>query len=119
VPVFSARWRATNAPGSVCECAGEQGDASALAHFEKARALEAEGDLAKAREEYLAGETWTSCDSAHPIRQPLIRETRPRPTERTSVDVQGANGPRRRVADSSGSVLMLEHVHPNAEAISR
>jgi hypothetical protein len=32
----------------------EQGEASALAHFEKARGLEAEGDLAKAREEYLA-----------------------------------------------------------------
>jgi len=96
----------------------EQGESSALAHFEKARVLEAGGALTKAREEYLAAKDRDELRFRAPESfNALIRELA-EANGAHLVDVQGAL-----VAASRngiiGSDLMLEHVHPNAEGYFR
>jgi len=96
----------------------ERGEASALVHFEEARRLEASGDVAAARAEYLAAKDRDELRFRAPESfNALIREVA-RERGATVVDVQAA------MAAASpggiiGATLMLEHVHPNVEGYFR
>jgi tetratricopeptide (TPR) repeat protein len=96
----------------------EQGDLSALARFERGRALEAAGDFAAARVEYLAAKDRDELRFRAPQAfNDVIRETAAA-ADATVVDVQGALA----AASSNGIIgadLMLEHVHPNVEGYFR
>jgi tetratricopeptide (TPR) repeat protein len=86
----------------------------ASVRFEQARALEAAGDHAAARVQYLAAKDRDELRFRAPeAGNDVIRETAAR-SGATVVDVQGAL-----VAVSThgiiGAELMLEHVHPNVE----
>jgi hypothetical protein len=97
------------------------GDAAAdgaQAHFDKARTLEAAGDHAAARTEYLAAKDRDELRFRAPEAcNDVIREAAAK-SGATVVDVQAAL-----VAASShgiiGTELMLEHVHPNVEGYFR
>jgi lysophospholipase L1-like esterase len=92
----------------------EAGDASALARFERARQLEASGDFAAARSEYLAAADRDELRFRAPQTfNTVIRETAAA-AGATVVDVQAAFA----AASDNGIIgagLMLEHVHPNVE----
>jgi len=96
----------------------ERGDASALARFAEARRLEATGDMAAARAEYLAAKDRDELRFRAPEAfNALIREVAKARGARV-VDVQAA------LAAASpggtiGSTHMLEHVHPNVEGYFR
>ena len=92
----------------------ELGETSALAHFENARGLEAEGYLAKAREEYLAAKDRDELRFRAPESfNALIRELAETDGAHL-VDVQAAMAAASRDG-IIGSDLMLEHLHPNVE----
>lgn len=96
----------------------ERGESSALAHFENARRLEATGDLAGARTEYLAAKDRDELRFRAPESfNALIREVAEDYGARL-VDVQAAMAAASR-GGIIGSELMLEHVHPNAEGYFR
>ena len=92
----------------------EAGEDSALVRFERARTLEADGDYAAARTEYLAASDRDELRFRAPQAfNAVIRETAAA-TGATVVDVQAAFA----AASSNGIIgaeLMLEHVHPNVE----
>jgi tetratricopeptide (TPR) repeat protein len=96
----------------------ERGEASALARFEEGRRLEASGDMAAARVEYLAAKDRDELRFRAPESfNALIREVAAARGARV-VDVQAA------LAAASpggiiGSTLMLEHVHPNVDGYFR
>jgi tetratricopeptide (TPR) repeat protein len=96
----------------------ERGDTSALARFAEARRLEATGDMAAARAEYLAAKDRDELRFRAPEAfNAAIREVAAIRGARV-VDVQAA------LAAASpggiiGSTLMLEHVHPNVEGYFR
>jgi tetratricopeptide (TPR) repeat protein len=96
----------------------EQGDLSALARFERARALDAAGDFAAARVEYMAAKDRDELRFRAPQAfNDVIRETATA-SDATVVDVQGALA----AASNNGIIgadLMLEHVHPNVEGYFR
>ncbi len=92
----------------------EQGESSALVHFENARRLESQGDLARAREEYLAAKDRDELRFRAPESfNAVIRDLAQAHGARL-VDVQGALSAASRDG-IIGSELMLEHVHPNTE----
>ena len=92
----------------------EAGESSALVRFERARELEASGDHAAARAEYLAASDRDELRFRAPQAfNEVIRETAAA-AGATVVDVQAAFA----AASSNGIIgagLMLEHVHPNVE----
>ena len=91
---------------------------SAAAHFEKARALEAAGQPAEARREYLAAKDRDELRFRAPEAfNDLIREVAAT-RGATVVDVQGALAAASRNG-IIGAELMLEHVHPNVEGYFR
>jgi tetratricopeptide (TPR) repeat protein len=96
----------------------ERGEASALARFEQARRLEAAGEMAAARAEYLAAKDRDELRFRAPESfNALIRDVAGARGAQV-VDVQAA------LAAASpggiiGSTLMLEHVHPNVEGYFR
>jgi tetratricopeptide (TPR) repeat protein len=92
----------------------EAGENSALVRFERARQLEASGDHAAARAEYLAALDRDELRFRAPQAfNEVIRETA-EAAGATVVDVQAAFAA---AADNGiiGAGLMLEHVHPNVE----
>ena len=96
----------------------EKGEASALARFEHARGLEAGGDFAAAREEYLAAKDRDELRFRAPESfNAVIRDLAAAQDARV-VDVQGAMAAASRNG-IIGSELMLEHVHPNADGYFR
>jgi len=92
----------------------EAGEGSALVRFERARQLEASGEHAAARAEYLAASDRDELRFRAPQAfNDVIRRTADA-TGATVVDVQAALA----AASSNGIIgaeLMLEHVHPNVE----
>jgi tetratricopeptide (TPR) repeat protein len=92
----------------------ESGDDSALVRFERARQIEAAGDHAAARAEYLAALDRDELRFRAPQAfNEVIREMAVA-ADATVVDVQAAFA----AASSNGIIgadLMLEHVHPNVE----
>jgi tetratricopeptide (TPR) repeat protein len=94
------------------------GEGSAIARFERARTLEAAGDHAAARIEYLAASDRDELRFRAPQAfNDVIRATA-QAAGATVVDVQAALA----AASSNGIIgagLMLEHVHPNVEGYFR
>jgi len=91
---------------------------SARAHFDKARALEAGGQAAEARREYLAAKDRDELRFRAPEAFNEVIRAVAAGRGATVVDVQGA------LAGAStngiiGAELMLEHVHPNLEGYFR
>ena len=92
----------------------EAGEESALVRFERARTLEADGDYAAARSEYLAASDRDELRFRAPQAfNAVIRETAAATGARV-VDVQAAFAAASRHG-IIGAELMLEHVHPNVE----
>ncbi|RPI15054.1 MAG: hypothetical protein EHM60_05265 [Lysobacterales bacterium] len=91
---------------------------SARARYERARALDATGDHAAARAEYLAAKDADELRFRAPEAfNAVIREVAAKHGA-TVVDVQGALAAHSRDG-IVGSDLMLEHVHPNVEGYFR
>jgi tetratricopeptide (TPR) repeat protein len=96
----------------------EAGEDSALVRFERARTLEANGDHAAARAEYLAASDRDELRFRAPQAfNEVIRETAVA-AGATVVDVQAAFAAAS-VNGIIGAGLMLEHVHPNVEGYFR
>jgi tetratricopeptide (TPR) repeat protein len=87
---------------------------SALARFEQARALDAAGDHAAARIEYLAAKDRDELRFRAPESFNDLIRTAAQRQGATVVDVQGALAAASRNG-IIGAELMLEHVHPNVE----
>jgi tetratricopeptide (TPR) repeat protein len=92
----------------------ERGEASALARFEQARHLEASGDKAAARADYLAAKDRDELRFRAPEQFNEVIRKVAAGHGATVVDVQVALAAASRNG-IIGADLMLEHVHPNVE----
>jgi tetratricopeptide (TPR) repeat protein len=91
---------------------------SAARHFERARALEAEGKTAEARLEYLAAKDRDELRFRAPEEFNQVIRKAAAAAGATVVDVQGTLAAASRNG-IIGADLMLEHVHPNVEGYFR
>jgi lysophospholipase L1-like esterase len=117
IPVFIGTL-ASNERDQAPFASGDDPADSARARFERGRALEAAGDYAAARTEYLAAKDRDELRFRAPEDFNQVIRAVAEARGATVVDVQGALA----AASSNGIIgagLMLEHVHPNVDGYFR
>jgi tetratricopeptide (TPR) repeat protein len=117
IPVFIGTL-ASNERDQAPFASGDDPADSARARFERGRALEAAGDYAAARAEYLAAKDRDELRFRAPEDFNQVIRAVAEARGATVVDVQGALA----AASSNGIIgagLMLEHVHPNVDGYFR